>query len=78
MPKRRRKSEPTDREKQAMATKIVNQLVEADKAGMTYIADLLNGDTNLVELFERTFPAGVKRRVYDDLRLYEQTKMFTH
>ena len=78
MPKRRKKSEPTAREQQATATKIVKQLTDADAQGMHYIADLLNGETTLFELFERNFPAQVKRRVYDDLQLWEQSQQFTH
>ena len=61
-----------------MATKIVSQLVEANKAGLPYIAALLNGEASLAELFERTFTKNVRRRVYEDLQLYEQTQPFTH
>ncbi len=61
-----------------MANKIVKQLVAADEQGLHYIADLLNGETSLYELFEREFPSKVKSRVYDDLRTWEQSQQFTH
>jgi hypothetical protein len=76
--KRKKRAEPTDREMQAMATRIVTQLIEADEQGMHYIADLLNGETTFFSLFERDFPAPVKRRVYDELRIWEQAQPFTH
>lgn len=72
--KLRPKSPPSDRELDAMANKIVAQIVEADQAGLNYISPLIDGEISLADLFDRHFSVGVRNRVYRKLELEEQLR----
>lgn len=77
MPKqgRRPKSLPTSRQLDALANKIVKEIVDASRIGPTdYIAAVNDGEVSLSELFDRTFEPEVRRRVFEQLRLEEQIR----
>jgi len=72
------KSPPTSRQLDAQARKITEQIVEADRAGLNYISPLIDGEISLSDLFDKQFPAAVRRRVYQQLELEEQMREAPH
>jgi hypothetical protein len=57
------------------ANKIVKEIVEATQYGsVDYVAAVNNGEVSLSELFDRVFAPAVRRRVYQELLLVEETR----
>ena len=75
MPKQkiRPKSPPTSRQLDAVASKIVKEIVDASRNGdVDYIAAVNNNEVSLADLFDKTFSLKVRNRVYRQLLLEEQ------
>jgi hypothetical protein len=71
----RSKSPPTSRQLDAKATKIVNEIVDVWKrGGPDYVVELNNGDISLGDLFDHKIEPAVRRRVYEQLLLEEQSR----
>jgi hypothetical protein len=71
----RPKSPPSSRQLDALANKLVKEIVDATKLGQTdYIAEINDGNLTLTDLFDRVFPPEVRRRVYDQLLFEEQLR----
>lgn len=68
------KKELTQREIERRAKNITSQLLKAHDAGSSSLVALMEGEVSLDELFERVIRRDVKRRVYEILRLEEETR----
>lgn len=71
----RPKSPPSQRQLDALAAKISQEIIDATKNGsVDYVAAVLSSEVSLADLFDKKFSPAVRNRVYRLLELDEQAR----